>query len=168
MPKVVMDVLERTLAAYLTTFLGLLLADGFDLTDVSALKAAAIAAVPAALSVIKGAIGTRFGDRTSAAWLPGRKSPAAPARKASARKASTKKTPAKKAATRKAPEKKTTPAKSAPTQTASTKSAPTKTASTKTASTKTTSTKDAAKKTAPGKAPAPETSDPAPTEESPR
>jgi Putative lactococcus lactis phage r1t holin len=72
MPKVLIDILERTLAAYLTTFLGLLIADGFDLTNVSALKAAAIAALPAALSVIKGAIGARFGDRTSAAWLPGK------------------------------------------------------------------------------------------------
>ncbi|GGY03608.1 holin [Streptomyces hiroshimensis] len=72
MPKVLLDILERTAAAYVTTFLGLLLADGFDLTDVSALKAAAIAALPAALSVIKGAIGTRFGDKGSAAWLPER------------------------------------------------------------------------------------------------
>ncbi|MEU5188325.1 holin [Streptomyces klenkii] len=73
--KVLLDILERTAAAYVTTFLGLLLADGFDLTDVSALKAAAIAALPAALSVIKGAIGSRFGDKGSAAWLPdGRRS----------------------------------------------------------------------------------------------
>ncbi|MFF7730069.1 holin [Streptomyces sp. NPDC008001] len=70
-PKVLLDILERTAAAYVTTFLGLLLADGFDLTDVSALKAAAIAALPAALSVIKGAIGTRIGEKNSAAWLPG-------------------------------------------------------------------------------------------------
>ncbi|MEU5427045.1 holin [Streptomyces olivoreticuli] len=70
--KVLIDILERTLAAYVTTFLGLLIADGFDLTSVSALKAAAIAALPAALSVIKGAIGSRFGDQSSAAWLPGR------------------------------------------------------------------------------------------------
>ncbi|MEU8548314.1 holin [Streptomyces roseoverticillatus] len=69
--KVLLDIVERTAAAYITTFLGLLLADGFDLTDVSALKAAAVAALPAALSVIKGAIGTRFGDKSSAAWLPG-------------------------------------------------------------------------------------------------
>ncbi|MGW2367213.1 holin [Streptomyces sp. NPDC001667] len=70
--KVLLDILERALAAYVTTFLGLLIADGFDLTDVSALKAAAIASLPAALSVIKGAIGSRFGDTNSAAWLPGR------------------------------------------------------------------------------------------------
>ncbi|MGI5527094.1 holin [Streptomyces syringium] len=57
MRKLIADIAERTLAAYVTTFLGLLLADGFDLTDISALKAAAIASIPAALSVIKGAIG---------------------------------------------------------------------------------------------------------------
>ncbi|MGI5336739.1 holin [Streptomyces sp. CA-181903] len=71
--KVLADIAERTIAAYLTTFLGLLIADGFDLTDVSALKAAAIAALPAALSVIKGAIGRYVGDDDSVAWLPSRR-----------------------------------------------------------------------------------------------
>lgn len=63
------DIAERTLAAYATTWLGLLLADGFDLTSVGALKAAAIAAIPAALSVVKGALGPLVGSPTSAAWL---------------------------------------------------------------------------------------------------
>ncbi|MFI9722212.1 holin [Streptomyces sp. NPDC052396] len=72
--KVLIDIAERTLAAYVTTFLGLILADGFDLTSVSALKAAAIAALPAALSVIKGALGRFIGDKDSAAWLPARDS----------------------------------------------------------------------------------------------
>lgn len=70
--KVLADIVERTLAAYVTTFLGLLIADGANLASVSAVKAAAIAAIPAALSVIKGAIGSRFGDKDSAAWLPRR------------------------------------------------------------------------------------------------
>ncbi|GGP64658.1 holin [Streptomyces sp. L500] len=70
--KVLLDIAERTLAAYVTTFLGIIIADGFDLTSISALKAAAVAALPAALSVIKGAIGSRFGDKNSAAWLPER------------------------------------------------------------------------------------------------
>lgn len=70
--KMLVDIAERTIAAYVTTFLGLIIADGFDLTSVSALKAAAIAALPAALSVIKGAIGRYMGDKNSAAWLPGR------------------------------------------------------------------------------------------------
>ncbi|MFI1971953.1 holin [Streptomyces cinnamoneus] len=73
MRNVLLDIAERTLAAYVTTFLGIIIADGFDLTSISALKAAAIAALPAALSVIKGAIGTRFGDKDSAAWLPHRR-----------------------------------------------------------------------------------------------
>ncbi|GAA0479179.1 holin [Streptomyces sp. NPDC046215] len=83
MPKALVDVIERTLAAYVTTFLGLVIADGFDLTSVSALKAAAIAALPAALSVIKGAIGTRFGDKESAAWLPAKKKTGTPRRRPS-------------------------------------------------------------------------------------
>lgn len=46
------------------------LADGFDFTSISALRAAAIASIPAALSVVKGAIGTVIGDPTTAGWLP--------------------------------------------------------------------------------------------------
>ena len=70
MPKLLKDVVERTAAAYVTTFLGLLLATGMDLTNLSAVKAAAIAAIPAALSVIKGVVGSMFGDTSTAAWLP--------------------------------------------------------------------------------------------------
>lgn len=70
MPKLLVDVVERTVAAYVTTFLGLLLATGFDLTNMSAVKAAALAALPAALSIIKGVVGAMFGDAGSAAWLP--------------------------------------------------------------------------------------------------
>lgn len=70
MPRVFLDVAERTIAAYVTTFLGLLLATGFDLTDLSAVKAAAIASIPAALSVLKGVIGVFVGDSSTAAWLP--------------------------------------------------------------------------------------------------
>ncbi|MCD9143202.1 holin [Streptomyces albireticuli] len=168
MPKVLVDVLERTLAAYLTTFLGLLLADGFDLTDVSALKAAAIAAVPAALSVIKGAIGTRFGDRTSAAWLPGRKSSGGTGGKgtgkrtsgtsaASAKKAAGAKTPAKKTPAGRTPAKKTTTRKAAAKDA---RKAPVKDA--ETAPVKDAQTPPAAK------APAKKTSSPAPTEETPQ
>lgn len=70
MPRLFIDIVERTLAAYATTFLGLLLADGFDLTSVGALKAAAIAALPAALSILKGVLGPLVGDAGSAGWLP--------------------------------------------------------------------------------------------------
>jgi len=50
----VVDVAERAAATYLEAFIGLLLASG--VLDVSTLKAAAVAAVPAALSVIKSAV----------------------------------------------------------------------------------------------------------------
>ncbi|MEU0181765.1 holin [Streptomyces sp. NPDC006207] len=70
MPRFVLDVVERTLGTYAVAFLGLLLANGFDLTDLSAVKAAAVAAVPAALTVLKGVIGSLVGDSSSAAWLP--------------------------------------------------------------------------------------------------
>ncbi|MFE2323575.1 holin [Streptomyces sp. NPDC059385] len=70
MSRIVLDVVERTVAAWATTFLGLLLAANFDLTDVSAVKAAAIAAIPAALSVVKGAVGAVVGDPSTAGWLP--------------------------------------------------------------------------------------------------
>ena len=69
MSRLILDTVERTLAAYATTFLGLLLADGFDLTSVGSLRAAAIAAIPAGLSVLKAAIGTLIGDKTTVGWV---------------------------------------------------------------------------------------------------
>ncbi|HVK45082.1 MAG TPA: holin [Micropruina sp.] len=70
MNRLILDTVERTIAAYVTTFLGLLLADGFNLADVSALKAAAIASVPAALSVVKAAVGSLIGDQSTVGWVP--------------------------------------------------------------------------------------------------
>jgi hypothetical protein len=70
MRKFWLDLTERTVATYAVAFLGLLLADGFDLTSISALRAAAVAALPAGLTVLKGAIGTFVGDPTTAAILP--------------------------------------------------------------------------------------------------
>ncbi|MFB7470490.1 holin [Kitasatospora sp. NPDC056184] len=69
MRKFIIDLTERTAATYASAFLGLLLADTFDLTSIGALKAAAVAALPAALSVLKGALATRVGDPASAALL---------------------------------------------------------------------------------------------------
>ncbi|WP_224274105.1 holin [Streptomyces sp. LS1784] len=69
MPRFILDLAERTAATYAVAFLGLLLADGFDLTSVGALRAAAVAALPAALTVLKGAISTFVGDPNSAALL---------------------------------------------------------------------------------------------------
>lgn len=70
MNRLILDTVERTIAAYVTTFLGLLLADGFNLADVPALKAAAIASVPAALSVVKAAVGSLIGDKATVGWVP--------------------------------------------------------------------------------------------------
>ncbi|MET8297389.1 holin [Streptomyces sp. NPDC005180] len=70
MPRLITDIVERTIATYAATFLGLLLADGFDITSLGALKAASIAALPAALSVVKGALGPLVGDSSTAGWLP--------------------------------------------------------------------------------------------------
>jgi hypothetical protein len=53
---------ENVVGAYLLTFVTLLLADGFDYTNVSAVKAAGLAAIPAALSVIKGFLARAVGD----------------------------------------------------------------------------------------------------------
>lgn len=70
MSRLFLDTVERTVAAYVTTLLGLLLASGFDLTNMSAVKAAAIAAIPAALSVVKAAVGALVGDQRTVGWLP--------------------------------------------------------------------------------------------------
>lgn len=70
MPRFVLDLAERVISTYLASLIGLLLADGFDLTSISALRAAAIAALPAALSVIKGVLATGIGDPNTAAILP--------------------------------------------------------------------------------------------------
>ena len=54
------DVAERAIATYLQTFLGLLLAGWTtDTVDLSVVQAAAVAAVPAALAVVKGALAAR-------------------------------------------------------------------------------------------------------------
>lgn len=63
------DLAERVLASYFFTLIALLLADGFDFTNVTALKAAALAAIPAALSVIKGFIARSIGDPNSASLV---------------------------------------------------------------------------------------------------
>lgn len=67
------DLAERTIGTYLAAFLGLLFADGVNLTalaDIGAWQAAAIAAIPAGITVIKGALATFVGDGNTAALLP--------------------------------------------------------------------------------------------------
>jgi hypothetical protein len=66
------DLIERTAATYGTSFLGLLLANGFDLTDVSSLRAAAIAAVPAGLAVLYGWLAGFTGNPDTAGFTDSR------------------------------------------------------------------------------------------------
>ena len=74
MNRLILDTVERTIGTYVVTFLGLLLAEGFDLTSLGAVKAAAIASVPAALSVVKAALGSLIGDKTTVGWVPRQRS----------------------------------------------------------------------------------------------
>lgn len=63
------DLAERVGATYLQAFLGLLLASGFGVEgvlDLSTPRKAAIAAIPAALSVLKGLLARSVGDKESA------------------------------------------------------------------------------------------------------
>lgn len=66
--KFLTDLVERTVATYLEAFLGLLLAG--SVVDLSAAKAAAVAAIPAGLAVVKGALSSFVGSPKSAAALP--------------------------------------------------------------------------------------------------
>jgi hypothetical protein len=50
------DLADRTLSTYLQAFLGLELSDVTNLTSLGSTKAAALAALPAALAVLKAAI----------------------------------------------------------------------------------------------------------------
>lgn len=61
--KFALDLGERVLATYLQAFIGLLIVA--QVLDINAVKAAAIAAIPATLAVIKGAIGHYVGDPES-------------------------------------------------------------------------------------------------------
>lgn len=66
--KLLLDILERTLWTYVQAFLGMLLAS--SVLDVSTLKLAAVAALPAALAVVKGFAASRIGDPETAAIPP--------------------------------------------------------------------------------------------------
>ncbi len=61
---VLVDLAERVVATYIQSFLGLLLVA--DAIDIGAVKAALVAAAPAALAVVKGVLAKRLGDPESA------------------------------------------------------------------------------------------------------
>lgn len=63
------SVAELTLLTYVTGFLGLVTASGFDLTDMGALRGALVAALPAALAAVYGVAVRRLGDVKSALAL---------------------------------------------------------------------------------------------------
>jgi len=68
--KYLVDLAERTVATYLEVFFGLLLADVNNLTNFGLLKSAAIAAIPAGLAVVKGALSKFVGREDSASAVP--------------------------------------------------------------------------------------------------
>ena len=65
------DTLERVVFTYLESLIGLLIASGTGLVTLGGVKAAAVAAIPAALTVAKSALAAR---------VPGTVSPASVAR----------------------------------------------------------------------------------------
>ncbi|MFC7218832.1 hypothetical protein ACFQLX_11715 [Streptomyces polyrhachis] len=78
-PRLLADSTERATLTYLEAFLGLLLTVGAtDLVDLTALQSAAVAAIPAGLTVVKGAVGTLIGRSTTASWLPATSDPIHP------------------------------------------------------------------------------------------
>ncbi|MBK6874022.1 MAG: hypothetical protein IPG94_22385 [Kineosporiaceae bacterium] len=54
---------------YLEAFFALLITDGLELTDLGALKLAAIAAIPAGLAALKAVIASAIGSPTSASLV---------------------------------------------------------------------------------------------------
>lgn len=57
---------ELALLTFAVTFLGLLSADGFDLLNVTAVKAAAAASLPSVLAVVYGSVARLLGNVNSA------------------------------------------------------------------------------------------------------
>lgn len=63
------DLFERTVSTYVQVFLGLVISSGLDVTNLGTLKAAAVAAIPAGLAVIKGLVAKQFGTPDSAGFI---------------------------------------------------------------------------------------------------
>ncbi len=62
------DLTERVVFTYVEVFIGLLLVAGP--LDIDAIEVALVAAIPAALAVVKGALASQVGKRGTAALLP--------------------------------------------------------------------------------------------------
>lgn len=67
------DLGERVATTYGVSFVGLLTAHGANLLSVSAVRSAALAAIPAAVSVVLGLVGARVGQPGTASLLPAAK-----------------------------------------------------------------------------------------------
>lgn len=65
------DMAERAISTYLQSFLGLIIVSG--VTDLKAIQTAAIAAIPAALSVVKSLLAQRIPGTVSPASVAGAK-----------------------------------------------------------------------------------------------
>lgn len=63
------DLAERAFATYLQAFIGFLVAGATEV-NLSVIESAGLAAIPAALSVVKSMIASRVGDPDSAALIP--------------------------------------------------------------------------------------------------
>lgn len=68
MSAYLIDLAERVGFTYLYAFVSLLLADSTGVLNVDALKAAALAAIPAALAVLKGALARFVGNPETAGF----------------------------------------------------------------------------------------------------
>ena len=66
MSRYLKSLIELVVATYALSFVGTITAAGFDLADISTIKAAAVAAVPAALAVLYGAVARFVGSFDSA------------------------------------------------------------------------------------------------------
>ncbi|MGW8554037.1 peptidoglycan-binding protein [Streptomyces tubercidicus] len=79
MPQALADLAERTIATYLQSLLGLMAASSTtDMVSLSAWQAAAVSAIPAALSALKSTLGTVLGRPGTASWLTLKRDPATP------------------------------------------------------------------------------------------
>lgn len=65
-----LDLGERVATTYGVSFAGLLTAHGANLLSVSAVRSAALAAIPTCLSVVMGLIGAKAGQPGTASLLP--------------------------------------------------------------------------------------------------
>lgn len=77
LPQSLADIAERTAMTYAQSFLGLLLTSSLTgLLDIDTWTSAAVSAVPAALSALKGTLGTVLGRSGTGSWLPADRDPA--------------------------------------------------------------------------------------------